>query len=641
MCYLWQPGILGLHVVSDFLIMLAYFSIPFTLVYFVRKRTDLRFIWIFVCFAIFIVACGASHFMEIWTIWFPTYWLSGGIKAITALASVPTAILLIKLVPLALRLPSPAALEAANATLLSEAAERKRAEVKIQQINDSLEARVIERTAQLQRANQILHAEMRERQQSQELLAVTLSSIGDGVIVADTAGRIIFINEAAERLGGTQLESVRGLPLGEVFQFVSAANRTPLPVDASTISRPGVTEDAILIGRDGKEILIDLRGAPLQEDQATIRGLVLTFRDDTERKGIQSELINTNARFAIAAEAAGLGFWEYHVSTNSLRWDHRMYALYGRAGLEGHQPYGIWADSLHPDDREAGERTIVDALKGTGKCETEFRVVHPSGEIRHLKASFGVARDGEGRALRMFGVNMDITERQRAEVQLRHLNAALEERILARTAELKEREVMLQEIHHRVKNNLQVIASLLSMQVRALGDPATRDALQQCRSRVETMAQIHEMLYQAQDYARVPFAKYAKNLATRVLSASRTSASSIDFDFDLEDLALPVDKAIPCGLILNELIANSLKHAFPPGRSGRISVTFRRLTEATILLSVGDDGIGIPPDYEVTKLQSLGMQLVTTLVNQLDATLEMTGQPGSTFRITLPVESHS
>jgi hypothetical protein len=117
MCYLWKPSILALHATSDALISLAYFSIPFTLLRFVRARKDLAFNWMFVCFAIFIVACGATHVMEIWVIWHPAYWVSGTIKAITALASVPTAILLWKLMPTALRLPSPAALQVSNAKL--------------------------------------------------------------------------------------------------------------------------------------------------------------------------------------------------------------------------------------------------------------------------------------------------------------------------------------------------------------------------------------------------------------------------------------------------------------------------------------------------------------------------------------------
>jgi signal transduction histidine kinase len=135
MCYLWKPSILALHATSDALISLAYFSIPFTLLRFVRARKDLAFNWMFVCFAIFIVACGATHVMEIWVIWHPAYWVSGTIKAITALASVPTAILLWKLMPTALRLPSPAALQVSNAKLEREIADRERIEQQLLQAN--------------------------------------------------------------------------------------------------------------------------------------------------------------------------------------------------------------------------------------------------------------------------------------------------------------------------------------------------------------------------------------------------------------------------------------------------------------------------------------------------------------------------
>lgn len=170
MCYLWKPDILGLHVTSDALIVLAYFSIPFTLLYFVRKRSDLEFNWMFVCFAVFIVACGATHLMEIWTIWYPAYWLAGTVKAVTALASVPTAILLVKLVPVALRVPSPATLRLANARLEQEVGERQRAEGEVRRINEQLEARVAERTAQLEQATQDLLHEMQERQRAQQNL---------------------------------------------------------------------------------------------------------------------------------------------------------------------------------------------------------------------------------------------------------------------------------------------------------------------------------------------------------------------------------------------------------------------------------------------------------------------------------------
>lgn len=162
MCYQWQPDILTLHVVADSLIALAYFSIPFTLLYFVRRRKDLQFNWIFVCFAVFIIACGATHLMEIWTIWQPVYWLSGAIKVITALASVPTAFLLVRLIPTALRWPSPSALQRVNNDLQLEIAERKRAEADVRHANELLETRVADRTQELEAA----YLSLRQTQQA-------------------------------------------------------------------------------------------------------------------------------------------------------------------------------------------------------------------------------------------------------------------------------------------------------------------------------------------------------------------------------------------------------------------------------------------------------------------------------------------
>lgn len=156
MCYLWRADVLGLHVVSDALIALAYFSISFTLAYVVQKRKDLQFHWMFICFAVFIVTCAATHLMEVWVIWHPTYWLSGSVKAITAAASVPTAILLVKLIPQALQLPSPSDLRLVNEDLRREIVVRERVEADIRQLNGQLEERVTARTRELEATNRIL-----------------------------------------------------------------------------------------------------------------------------------------------------------------------------------------------------------------------------------------------------------------------------------------------------------------------------------------------------------------------------------------------------------------------------------------------------------------------------------------------------
>jgi PAS domain S-box-containing protein len=156
MCYLWQPGVLTLNIVSDGLITLAYLSIPFSLLVFVRKRTNLELDWIFLCFAVFIVSCGMSHLMEIVTVWYPMYWLAGGIKAITAFASVATSCLLMMWVPKALRVPSPSSLQRANVDLEREVGERTRAEERLKLANTTLEIRMAERVAELKMLNEKL-----------------------------------------------------------------------------------------------------------------------------------------------------------------------------------------------------------------------------------------------------------------------------------------------------------------------------------------------------------------------------------------------------------------------------------------------------------------------------------------------------
>ncbi|BAY20987.1 integral membrane sensor hybrid histidine kinase [Calothrix sp. NIES-2100] len=176
-CYLWKPDLVGLHLISDAVIALSYYSIPLTLIYFVRKRQDVPFKLIFFLFGAFIISCGTTHIMEVWTLWHPVYWLSGVMKALTAIISFYTAIILIPLVPQALALPSPAQLEAANQALQAENIERKRVEQELRLYKEGLEELVEKRTAELAKTNEQLQQEIIQRQQSQERMAELLQEV--------------------------------------------------------------------------------------------------------------------------------------------------------------------------------------------------------------------------------------------------------------------------------------------------------------------------------------------------------------------------------------------------------------------------------------------------------------------------------
>lgn len=212
-----------------------------------------------------------------------------------------------------------------------------------------------------------------------------------------------------------------------------------------------------------------------------------------------------------------------------------------------------------------------------------------------------------------------IIERRRAE---EHVRGALQEKT-----------VLLKEIHHRVKNNMQVISSMLRLQAGYLSDPQALEVFQECQNRVRSMALIHESLYQSGNLARVGIADYVRRLGSQLLQTYRLQAQAVELQVDVDDVYLGVDTAIPCGLILNELITNSLRHAFPDGREGVVGVGLRR-DNGRYVMYVRDTGVGLPPDFDLSSCSSLGLQLVHTLVGQLEGDLAIeTGAEGTMFRI--------
>jgi two-component sensor histidine kinase len=211
----------------------------------------------------------------------------------------------------------------------------------------------------------------------------------------------------------------------------------------------------------------------------------------------------------------------------------------------------------------------------------------------------------------------DITERKQAEEALK--------------ASLREKEVLLKEIHHRVKNNLQVISSLLNMQSHHLNDPKDVDVFRSSIDRVKSMARIHDRLYRSGSLSNIYFPAYINDLV-RELFANYSTGKGIELDFNVDPISLTIDDAIPLGLIINELVSNALKHAFPGDRQGSITIDLHSEGKKTVLL-VSDSGIGFPADVNFADTQSLGMQLVVTIVEQLEGTIELDRDKGTAFRI--------
>ncbi|MDE2180349.1 MAG: PAS domain S-box protein [candidate division NC10 bacterium] len=210
-CFLWTRSLLWFYIVSDSLIALSYYSIPIALIYFVHKRRDLAFNWVFLFFAAFIIACGTTHLIAIWTLWSPLYWLDAAVKAITAGASVVTAVALWPLIPKALALPSPAQLEAANVALQGEIIERNRAQEALRTAYDEVETRVRERTRELARTTEALQVEIAERRQGEQRLrlqSAALESAANAIVITDREGNIIWVNPAFATLTGYTSEEV-------------------------------------------------------------------------------------------------------------------------------------------------------------------------------------------------------------------------------------------------------------------------------------------------------------------------------------------------------------------------------------------------------------------------------------------------
>ena len=203
-----------------------------------------------------------------------------------------------------------------------------------------------------------------------------------------------------------------------------------------------------------------------------------------------------------------------------------------------------------------------------------------------------------------------------------------------------EKDILLSEIHHRVKNSLQVVSSLISLGAASIRDPLVLEMMRSTENRIRSMAIIHQTLYQSRDFAHVDFQAFLQSFVPTLIQSYSIHPDAVLLTLNVAEFQLPIDAAIPCGLIVNELVSNALKHAFPNGRSGTINIEFAQESGKRATLCVTDDGVGLPEDFDAEGSETLGIQLVSMLAGQLGGTFAVTHMPQTSFRLSFPLGSN-
>jgi PAS domain S-box-containing protein len=369
--------------------------------------------------------------------------------------------------------------------------------------------------------------------------------------------------------------------------------------------------------KDGTTVWTEVAVSLLFDEENQPLEIVGVSRDISERKRAEDALRQNDRRLAEAQRIARMGYWERDLRTDKILWSDETFRIFGLQPGDREIDRPVMLELIHPDDRSLVSEAPEKALRNDHRYEIEYRVVRPDGAERILHSQGEVALDDAGRPLRAFGILLDITERRLAE-----------QRVLAALAE---KEVLIKEIHHRVKNNLQVISSLLNLQVLRLHDEKTREILKESQNRIRSMALVHEKLYQSDDLGRIDMASYIRELTSHLLHTYRTSPALVEATIEVERVFLNLTTAIPLGLLLNELVTNAMKHAFPGGRKGRIRVALGMEKDGSCTFLFRDNGVG----FSDTSSQevSLGLTLIDLLAKQLGGTLERKTEGGAEYRI--------
>jgi PAS domain S-box-containing protein len=480
-------------------------------------------------------------------------------------------------------------------------------------VNEAIEQQVEERTGDLAHANRQLDA-LRAEAESQ--LAAIVRSSGDAIIGKTLNGLIRSWNAGAERIYGYTSEEIVGrsvsmlCPLdrvGEVPAILERVHRGEHVHNFETVRRR----------KDGKTIDVSLTVSPMKDGEGNIIALSTIARDITESKRIEAALRESEARFHMMADTAPVMVWMAGPDTKRTFVNKRWLEFTGRAF---EQELGdVWVSGVHSNDLQRCMETITTSFKTEQPFTMEYRLRRSDGEYRWVIDTGVPLFDHDGRLSGYIGTCIDVTERKDMEDQLRKT--------------VKEKESLLREVHHRVKNNLQVISSLLNLQAASIKDPQVAQLFRECQTRITSIALLHETLHRSKDLSCIRMSDYLRTLTGHVFRSYGVDPKNIALDLLVGDLEFDIDTGMTCGLIVEELVSNCLKHAFVGGKGGRIQIELQAQDEGAYLLQVSDDGVGIPKNGVLHNPDSLGLELVTLLAEKLEGAVELQSGQGTAWRI--------
>ncbi|MCB0176659.1 MAG: PAS domain-containing protein [Anaerolineae bacterium] len=471
------------------------------------------------------------------------------------------------------------------------------------------------------------------------MVRLMCDNVPDMVWAKDLDEKFIFANRATcqKLLSATDTDE----PIGQTHQFFADRERNAHPDQPAwhTFDEICITSDEIVMKTqcpqrfdefgyaEGKFLYLDVYKAPFWNELGEMIGTVGCGRivtqekeREAERQRTEVELQEIRKRYELATSAGQVWVWDW--SMDNKLFNSSLIADLGYDRQDIQNELDFWDQIIHPDDQPFIETAITNHLHGmTDQFEYEYRMRPKNGDYRWFLTRGNAIRDDDDRPIRLMGVTTDITKQKQARQQLQ--------------ASLQEKEVLLREVHHRVKNNLQLISSLFDLQIDCLANDQVVKILEECQSRIQAMALVHQTLYYSEYLSRINSSDYLHNLVNQLHAVYVGRLNNISLNLDIQDLSFQIDTALYCGLIISELVSNALKHAFPDNQPGRIQIQLRA-EKKQVTLIVADNGIGFTADLDRIHPESLGLLLVDTFVKQLEGALVQLPGKGAIFQISFP-----